>query len=292
MNVYAMNDLKRLLEENSFFFKKTLGQNFLMNEAVAKRIAEASRSTIAENVPCLALEIGPGAGSLTLQLSYAFDRVLAIEIDPHIIPVLESTLENSKNVSVICEDALRFDYKRIREEYPGYAVAVCSNLPYCITSEIIMKLLESDIGLTSITVLIQQEAAERLIASPGSPQYGAITAAVEYYAQAKILFRVGPGNFYPRPKVDSAVLLLIPRKEPVVRPKSPELFFKIIKGAFSARRKTILNALSISFSDIPKDSLLSALNASQIDPIRRGETLTLKDFAELSDSLQSWEDLL
>ena len=289
MNLYSTTDLNNLLEENGFYFKKKLGQNFLMNEAVSRRIAEASKNTIPEGAPCLALEVGPGAGSLTLQLSKLFDKVLALEIDPHLIPVLNRSLSEKNNVSIECCDALRFPYTELQDRYPGYAIAVCSNLPYYITSELLMTFLESRVPYSGITVLIQQEAADRLCASPGASQYGAITAAVSYYAETKKLFRVGPGNFIPRPKVDSAVLQLTPRKEPPVSPKSESMFFSLIRAVFSARRKTLLNALSLSFPHLPKDTLQSILEECQIDVSCRGETLNLSDFCRISDFLYDLE---
>ena len=290
MNVYAGRDLSQLLDDNGFFFKKKLGQNFLMNESIAARIAKASRETIPEGLPCLAVEIGPGAGALTLQLSSMFDKVIALEIDPHLIPVLSVTLKEKDNVRLECCDALTYPFSKLREDYPGYIIAVCSNLPYYITSEILMTLFESGLSMASVTVLIQREAADRLSALPGSSQYGSITAAVNYYAKTEKLFRVGPGNFYPKPKVDSCVLRLTMRDEKAVNPGSVDLFFSLIRAAFSARRKTILNALLLFNSQYKKESMLSILMKSGIDPNCRGETLSLDDFARLSDSILSWEE--
>ena len=182
-------------------------------------------------------------------------------------------------------DALQFDYDRLSSEYPGYKIAVCSNLPYYITSELIMRFLECKIKVASITVLIQKEACNRLISAPGSPDYGAITASVSYYAKAEKLFLVGPGNFIPRPKVDSAVLRLIPHETPPVEPKDIGLFFSIIRSSFAARRKTLLNSLSGSMKNFTKEDVSLALQTSNIDPNRRGETLSLKEFSLLADSL-------
>ncbi|MBR2615358.1 MAG: ribosomal RNA small subunit methyltransferase A [Clostridia bacterium] len=284
MNLYSSSEMKELLERHDFFFKKNLGQNFLMNEAQALRIAKAAADTLSKNKKTLALEIGPGAGSLTLQLSRLFDRVVALEIDPHLIGVLKESLRECTNVTVINTDALLFDYKSLERDFPDYEIAVCSNLPYYITSELIMRFLESRISLSSVTVLIQKEACNRLISPPGSPDFGAITAAVSYYAKASKLFTVGPGNFIPRPKVDSAVLRLIPHSTPPVSVADEELFFRVIRGAFSARRKTLLNTLSTAFRDrFTKDEVRSALQDVGIDPERRGETLDLAEFARIAD---------
>lgn len=291
MNLYSAKEMTSLLEKHDFFFKKNLGQNFLMNESTAHRIASASRETLPEGKPALAIEIGPGAGSLTLQLSRLFDRVLAIEIDPHLIGVLEESLAECTNVEIQNMDALQFDFKALAEKYPDFSIAVCSNLPYYITSEIIMRLLESTLPLASITVLIQKEAALRLTSKPGEENFGAITASVSYYAKAEKLFLVGPGNFIPRPKVDSAVLRLVPHQEPPVAVKDPKRFFGIIRAAFLNRRKTLSNALFSAFqADFTKDEIFQILELAGIDPMRRGETLTLSEFASISDNFIKCEE--
>ena len=256
-----------------------------MNEAKAHQIAAASRDTRSGEKKTLALEIGPGAGSLTIQLSRLFDQVLALEIDPHLIGVLEESLAGYNNIKVINTDAMKFDYKRLEAEYPEYEIAVCSNLPYYITSELIMGFLESHVRLSSVTVLIQKEACNRFIAVPGSPDYGSITASVSYYATAKKLFLVGPGNFIPRPQVDSAVLQLIPHNHAPVSVQNEDLLFRVIRGAFSARRKTLLNTLSTYFSPhFSKEDVQNILLSCGIDPTRRGETLQLVEFAKIADA--------
>lgn len=291
MNLYSSKEMTDLLERHDFFFKKNLGQNFLMNESIAARIADASFETIPKNKKSLAIEIGPGAGSLTLQLAHRFDSVLALEIDPHLIGVLEESLGNEKNTRVVHTDALVFDFKSVIQDYPDHSIAVCSNLPYYITSEIIMRLLESGLPITSITVLIQKEAAVRLTSKPGSEQYGAITAAVNYYAKSEKLFTVGPGNFIPRPKVDSAVLRLTPFIEPAVSVKNEALFFKLIRAAFGNRRKTLSNALSSAFKDrYSKDTILEVLEKANVDPTRRGETLSLEEYATISNIFTNNEE--
>lgn len=291
MNLYSSKEMSALLEKNDFFFKKNFGQNFLMNEAIAKRIATASFDTLHSETKKLVIEIGPGAGALTLQLSALFDQVIALEIDHHLIPVLEESLSECQNVRVIQTDALTYDYSALKEEFSDYEIAVCSNLPYYITSELIMQLLECDLSLSSITVLIQKEAANRLVSKPGSSDYGAITAAVSYYAKAEKLFLVGPGNFIPRPKVDSAVLRLTPYSSPPVAVDDPKMFFKVIRAAFSARRKTLSNALSGGFKDrFEKADIERYLLEIGIEPTRRGESLSLEEFAKISDKFSNNEE--
>lgn len=286
MNLYSAREMTELLERHGFFFKKNLGQNFLMNEATAARIAEAGFQTMSGKRKTLAVEIGPGAGSLTMQLASRFDEVLSLEIDPHLIPVLQESLAGIENVTVENCDALSFHYSCLTERYPDYEVALCSNLPYYITTELIMRALESKIALSSITVLIQKEAAARLSAAPDTKDYGAITASVSYYAKTKRLFTVSPGNFIPKPKVDSAVLQIIPYTEKPIKPLDEEMFFKVIRAAFSARRKTLINSLSSSFSDfISKDELTDLIAQCGISPTVRGETLSILDFKLISDKI-------
>lgn len=291
MNLYSAKEMTDLLERHDFFFKKNLGQNFLMNEAVSHRIAAASRETLPSDAKTLALEIGPGAGSLTIQLSRLFDQVLALEIDPHLLGVLEESLSEKENVTVVNTDALKFDFNRISASYPGYQVAVCSNLPYYITSEILMRLLESDLKIASITVLIQKEAALRLSSKSGDPNYGAICASVSYYAKTERLFQVGPGNFVPRPKVDSSVLRLIPYETPPVTVSDKALFFKLIKAAFLNRRKVLSNTLFPVVQDkMSKEDLIRIMTEVGIDPQRRGETLSLDEFSLLTDAFSKSEE--
>ena len=286
MNLYSSKDLTQLLERHGFFFKKNLGQNFLIRESVASRIAQTARLAAPENEKTLAVEIGPGAGSLTYQLCKTFDRVLALEIDPHVLPILEESLADFQNVTVELADALRFDFSSLPERFPGYRISVCANLPYYITSEVIMRLLESTVKFDGITVLIQKEAAERLVSPPGSPDYGSITASVSYYAKAERKFTVGPGNFIPRPKVDSAVLQLIPYRDLPVKPLDPAELFAVIRAAFFARRKTLANALFSQFADsFTKEEINLILEESDISPMRRGETLSLEEFARVADNV-------
>ncbi len=290
MNLYSTTEMKQLLERHDFFFKKNLGQNFLMNQSQALKIANAALETLSGTKKSLALEIGPGAGSLTLQLSSLFDQVIALEIDPHLIAVLNESLAECSNIRIINVDALQFDYSSLLTEFEGYEICVCSNLPYYITTEVIMKLLEGPLPIASITVLIQKEACNRLIAKAGNPDYGSITAAVSYYARAEKLFLVGPGNFIPKPKVDSAVLRLTVYDTPPVSVLDTDLFFCLIRAAFSARRKTLANSMSGMLQNkFSKETITNALQTSGIDPNRRGETLTLTEFAAISDTLSEMQ---
>ena len=291
MNLYSSKEMTDLLERHDFFFKKNLGQNFLMNESIAFKIASSSRETLPNDQKTLALEIGPGAGSLTLQLSKLFDQVLALEIDPHLIGVLDESLKEASNVKVIHTDALLFDLETISEMYPDHQIAVCSNLPYYITSEIIMKLLESKLPIASITVLIQKEAAARLTSKPGEDNFGAITASVSYYAKAEKLFLVGPGNFIPRPKVDSSVLRLVPHLEPPVKVNDKKLLFRLIRAAFSNRRKMLSNTVFPIFTDrFSKEEISSIFTNIGIIPTRRGETLTLDEYALIVNTFTKNEE--
>ena len=291
MNIYSPKEMTSLLERHDFFFKKNLGQNFLIQKEASRRIALAARDTLPEDEKTLAVEIGPGAGSLTLQLADLFDRVLALEIDPHLMGVLEESLAGLDNVKVINTDALTFDFTEIARLYPDHRIAVCSNLPYYITSEIIMRLLESRLPIVSMTLLIQKEAAQRLCAKPGEANYGAITASTSNYAKAERLFSLGPGNFIPRPKVDSTVLRLTPYSVPPVSVSDRNLFFRLIRAAFASRRKTLSNSLFLLLKDrVTKEELSEYLQAAGIDPARRGETLTLQEYAAITDIFSKSEE--
>ncbi len=282
MNLTSPAVIKQLMEESGFSFKKKFGQNFLINKEIPKKIAQASVSTMPSPKACI--EIGPGVGVMTEQLSELYDKVIAFEIDEDLIPVLAKTLAEKKNVTVINKDILEVDLKEfIDNNLEGYSVSVCANLPYYITTPIIMNLLESKAKIDRIVVMIQKEVAARLTSRAGSEEYGAITPTVEYYAEVKKLFDVSPGNFMPRPDVTSSVISLEIRKAPVVAPISEETLFKTIKGAFAQRRKTILNSLSSEFSNLTKEEITLCLTKSDISPARRGETLSLDELSRLSD---------
>lgn len=279
-NLTDIGAVRRLLDRYGFRFSKALGQNFLINPTVCPRMAQASGADSVGGV----LEIGPGIGVLTRELAARADKVVAVELDQRLLPVLEETLQNTDRVKVIHGDVLKLDLEALlREEFQGMPVAVCANLPYYITSPIIMNLLESRLPFTTITVLVQKEAAQRLCARPGTRECGAVTLAVQYYAEAEILFPVSRGSFLPSPKVDSAVMQLRVRKEPFCRVKDEGCLFRLIRAAFGQRRKTLCNALT--GAGLSKAAAGTALHTAGIDPGLRAEQLTLEQFAALADAV-------
>lgn len=276
--------VRSLLEEAGFSFKKSLGQNFLINPSVCPRMAEAACGEV-RNAPVGALEIGPGVGVLTAELCRRADRVVAVELDERLRPVLGKTLGGFSNCRVVYGDAMRLDLRRlIAEEFAGMEVVVCANLPYYITSPLVMRLLESRLPVRSVTVMVQKEAADRLCAPVGSRAAGAVTAAVAYYAEPELLFGVSAGSFLPAPKVDSAVLRLRIRQTPPVKLEDEAAFFALIKAAFAQRRKTLVNSVS-SAGGIEKDMLLAALAKIGLSLDVRAEKLTLAELAALSNAL-------
>ena len=292
-----ISTIREILGRHGFTFSKALGQNFLINPSVCPRMAEAAVESINDSRTATALqgeekgtraviEIGPGIGVLTKELLQRADKVVAVELDQRLLPVLDETLGTFDNLKVINADVLELDLHRlIREEFDGMDVVVCANLPYYITSPVIMKLLEDRLPIRSITVMVQKEAAERLCAEPGTRDSSAITAAVRYYCDPELLFRVSAGSFMPAPKVDSAVIRLS-LHEPTVHPENEKTFFKVIKAGFGQRRKTLSNALSV-LKGYDKATILRCLEEAGIDPVRRGETLSLEEYARLSDVLRS-----
>lgn len=282
MELSDQNSVRRLLENGGFTFKKSLGQNFLIDPAVCPAMARAA-CTADTGV----IEIGPGAGVLTAELARIARRVVAIELDERLRPVLQKTLAGFDNIRLIFADVMKTDLHRlIREELGDCArVTVCANLPYYITSPILMMLLESRLPVESITVMVQKEAAERLCAEVGSRAAGAVTAAVRYYAESEILFTVGRGSFLPQPKVDSAVIQLRVLAHPPVQVSDEKRFFALIRACFAQRRKTLVNTVSNTMG-IDKETLRSALAQLGLPPEVRGETLTLEQLAALSELLR------
>ncbi len=281
MNLTSPSSIAALCDEFGFKFKKKFGQNFLINPEIPKKIATASTTG---KSPSACIEIGPGAGSMTQILASLYDRVTAFEIDSELIPVLEKTLAGLDNVEVINRDILEVDLKAyIKENYPNFSVTVCANLPYYITTPIVMQLLESEAELDKIVVMMQKEVAQRLTAKAGSAEYGAITPTVEYYAKTTRLFDVAPGNFMPRPDVTSTVVCFEPHREKPVSPISPEYLSRTIRGAFALRRKTLPNSLATEFSTLSKSELADCLTLAGISPTSRGETLDLAALSRLSN---------
>lgn len=282
MNLADYQTIQRLLLKNGFSFKKSLGQNFLTDPDVCPRMAAAAAD---ENTGVL--EIGPGIGVLTVECARVAKRVVAIELDERLRPVLEVTLADFENTEVIFGDAMKLDLNGIiREKFSDCKrVVVCANLPYYITSPIIMKLLESKLNIDSLTVMVQKEAAERLCATVGTRQAGAVSVAVSYYAIPEILFGVDRTSFMPAPKVDSAVIKLSIRKEPAVAVKNEQSFFRLVKACFAQRRKTLANTV-FSTLGIQKEKIYSALLDLGLDSNVRSEKLSIEQLADLSNLLE------
>ena len=268
--------IKDILSRHGFTFSKRLGQNFLINPSVCPKIAELGRVESGFGI----IEIGPGIGVLTNELCLRADKVVAIELDPRLLPILGETLSEHKNLKIINADVLEVDLKKlIEDEFSGLRVAVCANLPYYITSPIVMKLLEDRLPIVSITTMVQREAADRLCAPLGTREAGAVTVAVDYFSEAERLFNVSRGSFMPQPNVDSAVIRLNIRKE---QPKvaDEKLFFKIVRGIFTLRRKTVLNALSGSMG-IEKPEAAKILDSAEIPQNLRPEQLKMQELISL-----------
>lgn len=276
-----INTVKEILSRHGFHFSKSLGQNFIINPDVCPRIAIES----GVNKEICVLEIGPGIGVLTKELAKRAKRVLAVEIDKALLPVLKETLAEFDNVDVLNADVLKIDvFETARKYFGDTPFIVCANLPYYITSPILMKLLEEGCGAESITVMVQKEAALRIAANPGTRDCGALTAAIHYYSEPEKLFDVGKNSFVPAPKVDSSVIRLKIRKEPPVAVSDEKYFFKVIKASFGQRRKTLANSVSGGLG-FGKDEVLCALEKCGLSSTARAEELSLVDFAAFSAAL-------
>lgn len=279
MDLTSPKTIRNIQNQFGFTFKKGLGQNFLTSGAVLDDIVSAAE------IDGGVLEIGPGFGVLTRELSEAAEKVVSIEIDERLLEVLNYTLDGCDNVKIVKGDALKLDLKQLlEEEFPGQKVSVAANLPYYITTPIITRLLESRLPIKNITVMVQKEVAMRLMAKPATKDYGAITLLCKYYAEPELVTVVPAGLFVPPPRVDSAVLKLRLLDKPSVTVKDENMFFRVIKAAFSQRRKTLLNCLASNFN-FNKDELSEILKSVGIDGIRRGETLSSEEFAKLSDKI-------
>ncbi len=284
MDLCNLSIIKQLMSEAGIVFRKEFGQNFLINRFVPEEIADSC----CDDAESLILEIGPGIGTLTQELAIRYRRVLAIEIDKGLIPILDKTMADFDNVTVINDDVMRVNLPELVEKYSlGLPISVCANLPYYITTPILMLLLESGIKFKSITIMIQNEVASRLTAKPGSSDYGAITAVLGYYGEAKKLFKVSAGSFLPAPKVDSAVIRIDLYDEPKYKPKNEKLFRDLIKAAFEMRRKTLSNAISSKLPKYPKELIASAIRELGHPETVRGERLSTEEFVKLSDYLSN-----
>ena len=282
-NLASVSVIKEILGDTGFRFSKSLGQNFLIDSNVLDKIVESSGL----NGDTCALEIGPGFGTLTQRLCMASKKVVAIEIDSSAIPILKDNLSDFDNLTIINDDVLKCDLPSIiKDNFGDGRVKMAANLPYYITTPIIMHILESHLNIESLTVMIQKEVAMRIGAKVGTTDYGALSVAVNYYSEPEIVTHVPPSAFIPQPKVSSSVIKLNIREKPPVEVNNEKGFFKVVKAAFGQRRKTLLNALS-NAGDIPigKDEVKKVLEDCGIDPQRRGETLTLEDFADLSNRI-------
>ncbi|MEE1013621.1 MAG: 16S rRNA (adenine(1518)-N(6)/adenine(1519)-N(6))-dimethyltransferase RsmA [Clostridia bacterium] len=282
-NLTHPSELKALLARHGFAFSKSLGQNFLIDEGVLEKITDASELT----PDTCALEIGPGAGTLTQRLAARAKKVVAIEIDSALIPILEETMAAFDNFTLVHQDVMTVNLKELTEaQFGGVPFCVAANLPYYITTPIVMGLLESRLPVTSMTLMVQKEVAERMAAKPGTKDYGALSVAVQYYTRPRIVCKAEPHCFLPQPKVASTVVNLEVLPEPSVSVKDEKRFFQIVKSAFGQRRKTLLNALSKSpYLSVEKEAVLAALTQMGLDPAIRGEKLTVTQFAQLTDLL-------
>ncbi|QNL45381.1 16S rRNA (adenine(1518)-N(6)/adenine(1519)-N(6))-dimethyltransferase RsmA [Oscillibacter hominis] len=282
MNLCDLTTIRALLGRHGFRFSKSMGQNFLIEPSVPRDIAESSGA----DSSCGVLEIGPGIGPLTVQLARRAGKVAAVELDRTLLPVLEETLAECENVEVISGDVMKMDLRQLASEHlPGLRPMVCANLPYNITTPVLTRIVEAGC-FTGLTVMIQREVARRICAAPGSPDYGAFSLFMQYYTEPELLFDVPPACFYPAPKVTSSVLRCRMRQTPAVSPINEAFFFRVARGAFALRRKTLLNSLGSALgSTYSKEALRDAIAACGLPPDIRGERLSLQEMAALSDRL-------
>lgn len=280
-NLSNISVIRDVLSRHGFSFSKGLGQNFLINPTVCPRMAEMGNAQPGWGM----IEIGAGVGVLTAELAQRADKVVCIEIDSRLLPILDETLAEYDNIKIVNQDVLKVDlHKLIAEEFPNMPVAVCANLPYYITSPIIMNLLESRLPISSLTVMVQKEAAQRICAMPGSREVGAVSIAVRYYCEPKVLFQVSRGSFMPAPDVDSTVIRLDILKQPAVDVKREEDFFRVVKAAFSQRRKTLSNTLSSGLS-MNKTQIAELLERAGVASNLRAEQLSMQQFADIANAL-------
>ncbi len=282
MNLCDPKTIKDIMSIFGLTFRKEFGQNFLTDIGIVESIADASGIDGTKTV----LEIGAGAGALTRELAERYENVVALEIDRGLIPLLKYTLEDYRNIKLINADVTKVDIGELLSEYFAIGgVSVCANLPYYITTPILLQLLDSRLPFDSITVMIQSEVADRLCAKAGSPEYGSISAYLGYFGECRKLFKVTADKFLPQPKVDSTVVRIdLYRKKPI-KPKSEEIFFRTIRAAFEQRRKTLPNALAAGFGELSKAALTECIVAAGFETNIRGERLSTEDFARLSDEI-------
>ena len=274
--------VRALCEKYDFALSKGFGQNFIINPGLPLKIVDASGVDRRYGV----IEIGPGIGVLTRELARRAAKVVSIEVDERLPPLLEETMAGVDNFKLVMNDVLKVDLRAlIEEEFPGMPVAVCDNLPYYITSPIVMKLLGDRLPVESLTVMVQKEAADRLAAAPGTRASSAISCAVNYYSTSRLMFTAAPGSFYPAPKVTSAVVRMDIRPSPAVQVEDEEGYFALIRAAFGQRRKTAANAIAGGLG-LSKDTVIAAIQQAGFDPRVRPEALTLEDFAAIQTALK------
>lgn len=290
-DIATVGRTKQILADHGFTFKKSLGQNFLVDLNVIREVLNKAGITKRTGV----IEVGPGIGSLTEQLAKRAGKVVAFEIDQRLIPVLEDTLSPYGNIEVINEDILKADLKKtIAEEFSECdEVIVVANLPYYITTPILMNFLEQNLPIERFYVMMQKEVGERISAAPGSKTYGSLSIAIDYFTEARVVQNVPKSVFMPPPNVDSIIVEMVRRETPKVEVENEALFFKLTRGAFGQRRKTILNNYSSIFEDgkKKKDVIHQMLEQAGIDPGRRGESLSTEDFAKIYDALKAFPEL-
>lgn len=274
-----------ILQKYNFTFQKKFGQNFLIDNNILEKIIDAADITKEDCV----LEIGPGIGTMTRALAERAKKVVVVEIDKNLIPILQDTLREYQNVMIIHSDILKVDINRIvEEENGGRPIKVVANLPYYITTPIIMALFENHVAIQSITIMVQKEVADRMQAGPGSKDYGALSLAVQYYAKPEVIVKVPASCFMPKPNVDSTVIRLTKYEKPPVEVKSEAYLFAVIRASFNQRRKTLVNGLvNAGKLDVSKEKIIEVLEQMGLSPMVRGETLNLKQFSELSNALYS-----
>ena len=275
---------KEVVNKHNFKFSKSLGQNFLIDDNVIDRILEGARLSETDRI----IEVGPGIGTLTREMGKVAENVVAIEIDKTLIPILKETLADLDNVEVVNGDILKVDVQGlINEKLNGGPVKLVANLPYYITTPIVMKFLEEDIPVTDIVVMVQKEVADRMNAKPSTKDYGALSVAVQYYCDTEIVAKAPRHMFVPQPNVDSIVIGLHVRDEKKYVVDNEDIFFKTVKASFGQRRKTLLNSLG-GLGFLSKDQIREALQAANIDEKRRGETLSIDEFANLSNEINKF----
>ena len=287
MKLTNPSELKNIIAKHGFTFSKSLGQNFLIDDNVLNAILNGS----GVNKECGALEIGPGAGVLTRSLAERAKKVVTVEIDKTLMPILNDTLSEFDNTTIINEDILKIDLAKLfKEHFTNMDVHVVANLPYYITTPVIMKLLESGVNVSSITVMVQKEVAMRMAALPGGKDNGALSVAVQFYSDTSIITKAEPSCFIPQPKVASSVIKMDIKKEPKVKTINTDFYFKVVKSAFGQRRKTLVNALTNSpYLSLKKENIVEAIKKAGFSETIRGEKLSIYDFAKLSDILYEYK---